>query len=119
MSFNSRKIGSLKMMLQSAIFLSGQGFRSPHSGHLPQGDESMGPKEYTKPDNVLHDYIIFRGTGTPRHPQACFHGLQWELSEPRQTMLLISVRNGQGVAVIGGQKGEHEQSLKVQTRVYR
>lgn len=44
MSFNSRKIRSLKMMLPSAILLSGQAFTRPHSDPPPQGDPSMGQR---------------------------------------------------------------------------
>lgn len=72
------------MMLLSAIILSRQGFTRTHPDPLLQGDESIGPKEYTSLQNILLPWIMFKGTGTPQHPQACIHGSCQYLSEPRK-----------------------------------
>ena len=68
----------------------------------------MGPKEYIKLENLLHLCIMFKGIGTPQYPHVCLHGLYYYWSELRQTTLLISLRNGQRVAVAEGLDNGHE-----------
>lgn len=117
MSSNSRKMRSVKMMLQGTNLISGKG---PARFHLLWPSSPDWGIRKANARCMLHPHTVLRRNGISQPPQDCWYCPWWYLlmSEPKWTVLLSNLRNDQGVTIGKGQEAWHGQNLKVQTRVY-